>query len=120
MSEVYPKPQALGKTLSLTATVIHAILINKEKILPELSRFYGIVIKMLYDDSGQHSKPHFHVFFGEYSALIGINGELIAGGLPSKQLKLVQAWAIIHEEQLYRAWNNAVKGIPFEKIEPLK
>lgn len=45
---------------------------------------------------------------------------MIAGFLPVKQFKLVQAWAAIHEEELYAAWNNAVKGIPFGKIAPLQ
>ncbi|WP_418807605.1 DUF4160 domain-containing protein [Phascolarctobacterium faecium] len=88
--------------------------------MPELSRFYKIIIKMQYSDIGQHNKPHFHAFYAEYKASIGIDGELLAGSLPVKELKLVQAWAAIHEEELYKAWNKAVKNEPFEKIEPLK
>ena len=81
--------------------------------MPELCRFYNIIIKMIYSDNGQHSKPHFHVS-------VGVDGELLAGSLPMKQLKLVQAWAAIHEEELYRAWNMAVRNEPFGKIEPLR
>ena len=88
--------------------------------MPELSRFYNIVIKMIYADNQQHNKPHFHVYYGEYRASVGVDGELIAGQLPVKQLRLVQAWAAIHEEELYAAWNNAVQNIPFGKIEPLR
>ncbi len=87
--------------------------------MPELSRFYNIVIKMLYNDNGQHNKPHFHVYYAEYQASVGIDGELMAGSLPVKQMKLVQACAAIHEDELYAEWNNAVRGIPFDKIEPL-
>ena len=90
------------------------------KIMPELCRFYNIVIKMIYSDTGQHNKPHFHVYFAEYEASVGVDGELLAGSLPVKQLKLVQAWAAIHEDELYAAWNNAVRNIPFNKIEPLR
>ena len=88
--------------------------------MPELSRFYNIVIKMLYNDDSQHHKPHFHVYYNKYEASVGIDGELLAGSLPLKQLKLVQAWAVIHEDELYAAWNNAVRSQPFGKIEPLK
>ena len=88
--------------------------------MPELSRFMGMVIRMIYKDNSQHNKPHFHVYYGDYEASIGIDGELLAGSLPVKQLKIIQAWAIIHEEELYKAWNMAVKGMPFGKIEPLK
>ena len=57
--------------------------------MPELSRFYNIVIKTLYSDDSQHHRPHFHVFYGEYEASVGIDGELLAGKIPVKQLKLV-------------------------------
>lgn len=87
--------------------------------MPELSRFYGIIIKLLYRDNSQHHKPHVHVYYGEYEASIGVDGELLAGSLPVKQLKLVQAWLILHEDEVYAAWNRAVAGNPFDKITPL-
>lgn len=88
--------------------------------MPELCRFYNIVIKMLYSDDSQHHRPHFHACYQGYTASIGIDGELLAGRLPVKQLKLVQAWAVIHEEELYAAWNDAVRNIPPGKIDPLQ
>lgn len=87
--------------------------------MPELCRFYGIIIKLIYRDDDKHHKPHVHVYYGEYEASVGLDGELIEGKLPIKVLKLVQAWIILHEDELYSAWNNAVKGIPFNKIKPL-
>ena len=87
--------------------------------MPELSRFYGLIIKLLYMDDGQHNKPHVHVYYGEYEASIGIDGELLAGSLPVKQMRLVQAWLVLHEDEAYAAWNNAVAGRSFSKIEPL-
>lgn len=88
--------------------------------MPELSRFQGIVIKMIFLDNDKHHKPHVHVYYGEYEASVGIDGELLSGALPTKKLKLVQAWMILHEDELYKAWNNAVQGIPFEEIKPLE
>ena len=87
--------------------------------MPELSRFYGIIIKMLYNDTVQHHKPHVHVYYGEYSASISIDGELLSGSLPYKQLKIVVGWLALHEEEAYAAWNRAVKGEQFNKITPL-
>lgn len=87
--------------------------------MPELSRFYNIIIRMIFMDNSQHNKPHFHVQYAEYEASVGIDGELLAGSLPVKQLRLVQAWAAIHEDELYAAWNLAVQGRPFGKIDPL-
>ena len=87
--------------------------------MPELSRFYGLAIKLMYNDNGQHNKPHVHVYYGDYAASVGVDGELLAGSLPVKQLRLVQAWLVLHEEEAYGAWNNAVSGKPFERIAPL-
>lgn len=88
--------------------------------MPELSRFYNIIIKMLYSDMGQHNKPHFHAFYNEFEASVAIDGEVLAGHLPPKQLKLIQAWALIHEDELYKAWNHAVRNEPFGPIDPLR
>ena len=46
--------------------------------------------------------------------------EMLAGSIPVKQLKLVLAWIVLHEEELYAAWNKAVRNLPIDKIEPLK
>ena len=88
--------------------------------MPELCRFYNIVIMMIFSDTDKHYKRRCHVYYIEYEASGGVDGELIAGSLPVKQLKLVQAWAAIHEDELYAAWNKAVQNIPFGKIEPLR
>ena len=54
--------------------------------MPELSRFEGMIIYMLFRDNKEHNKPHVHVYYGEYKASVGIDGELLAGKLPSNQL----------------------------------
>jgi len=88
--------------------------------MPELARFYGISIKMIFSDNVQHNKPHFHVYYNEHNASVGIDGELLSGSLPVKQLKLVLAWAALHEDELYAVWNKAVRNEPFGKIDPLR
>ncbi len=87
--------------------------------MPEISSFEGIVVYMLFNDISQHNKPHIHVYYGEYKASIGIDGELLSGSLPHRQLKIVIGWIALHEEELYKAWNNAVSGKQFNKIKPL-
>lgn len=88
--------------------------------MPELSRFFGMVIRMRFEDNSRHNKPHVHVEYGDYNATIGLDGELLAGSLPAKNLTVMQAWIALREEQLYMAWNNAVRSLPFDKVEPLK
>ena len=88
--------------------------------MPELSRFYGIVIKMIFNDNGRHNKPHVHVYYGEDEASVALDGEVLEGKLPVKQYRMLVGWMAIHEDELYSAWNNAVRNMSFEKIEPLK
>lgn len=88
--------------------------------MPEICRFYDIAIEMIYSDDTQLQRPHFRVHYNAYEASVGVDGELLAGSLPVRQLKLVQAWAVIHEDELYRDWNNAVRNMPVDAIDPLQ
>lgn len=82
---------------------------KEDNTMPELSRFEGMVIKMLFNDTVQHNKPHVHVTYGEYKASVGIDGELLAGSLPQKQFRMLVGWLALHEEEAYAAWNKAVE-----------
>ena len=88
--------------------------------MPELSRFGGIVIYMLFRDVGQHNKPHVHAYYGEYEAVVGLDGELLAGSMPRKQLRMIVGWLAFHEDETYRAWNMAMQGEHFDKIDPMQ
>ena len=70
---------------------------------PELPRFAGIIVYMLFRDAQQHNKPHVHVHYGEYEVSVGVDGELLAGSLPRRQLKIVVGWLALHEEEVYAA-----------------
>ena len=88
--------------------------------MPTISMFYGIIIRM-YCDKLEHNPPHFHAYYQEHKAIINImNCEITEGFLPSKQSKLVTAWAELHKDELIADWELASSGeLPF-KIEPLK
>ncbi|MEM8900749.1 MAG: DUF4160 domain-containing protein [Bacteroidota bacterium] len=82
--------------------------------MPEISRFYGIVIYMYFND---HNPPHFKAKYAEFEANILIsNGTILNGDLPLSKLKLVSAWAEIHKEKLMAMWDSK----EFHKIEPLQ
>ncbi len=86
--------------------------------MPEVSRFYGIVIKIYYAD---HHPPHFHAQYGEEEALIAIEtSAVIAGRLPPRALGLVIEWAALHQQELEAAWQRAKNLEPPGKIEPLR
>lgn len=89
--------------------------------MPRISEFFGIVIAIYYDDAGQHSKPHFHAQYAEHRAVFSIpEGELLAGYLPRRQRRLVQAWAALRESELEQAWARALNMEPPGTIEPLR
>ena len=72
-------------------------------------------------DTQQHHLPHLHVEYQGSEAVVSLpDGELIEGSLPTKKLRLIQAWVAIHEEELMANWALAVKGEPIFKIEPLR
>ena len=71
--------------------------------MPEISRFFGIVIRMFVEAGGAHHLPHFHAYYQERVGIYGIDPiELIAGSLPKRQERLVLAWAELHREELLR------------------
>ncbi|QRR03206.1 DUF4160 domain-containing protein [Dyadobacter sandarakinus] len=86
--------------------------------MPEICRFFGIVIHMYFDD---HNPPHFHVEYQDCRTIIGIrDAELLEGYLPAKQLKLVQAWTILREEELLSNFRDLGLDIKqWRKIDPL-
>ena len=86
--------------------------------MPEICRFYGIVIKMFFQD---HSPPHFHAEYNEFEALFNINTlEIIQGDLPPKAKSLVIEWATKHTKELLDNWVKANKPEQLIKIEPLQ
>lgn len=89
--------------------------------MPTISTFFGIVVYMYFFDTKQHRVPHIHVEYQDAEASISIEtGRILAGHFPKTQLKLVQAWLVIHQTELLKAWTLAAKGEPIFKIEPLK
>ena len=89
--------------------------------MPTISMFYGIIVRMLFMDTQQHHLPHLHVEYQGIEAIVTLpDGELIEGSLPTKKLRLLQAWITIHEEELMADWALAVKGEAVFKIEPLR
>lgn len=86
--------------------------------MPEISRFFGIVIRMFYND---HEPAHFHVAYGEFEALIEIETLAIyRGELPRRALALALEWAALHREELTEDWRLAKSGEVPHAIAPLE
>ena len=86
--------------------------------MPELCRFYGVVIRMYFDD---HAPPHFHALYGGQEAVIAIdNLSVLRGRLPARAHGLVVEWASLHRDELMEAWNRAKNLEAPGKIAPLE
>jgi hypothetical protein len=66
--------------------------------MPTISMFYGILIRMYQEINGKHNKSHFHAKYNEFEVVLALDGTVLEGSLPIKQMKMVQAWAAIHED----------------------
>ncbi len=85
--------------------------------MPEISRFYGIIVAMYYNE---HNPPHFHVKYGDDTAEIDIRTlQILKGGIPKRAKSMVLEWADEHREELMLDWELARQKLELNKIEPL-
>jgi len=86
--------------------------------MPEVSRFFGIVIRKFYND---HAPPHFHASYGDREALIEIETlGAYRGDLPRRAMALVLEWALLHRQEPRRDWELARSGQTPEPVAPLE
>jgi hypothetical protein len=89
--------------------------------MPELSRFFGIIIRMFSEPSERHHVPHFHAYYQENVAVFSISPvEIVTGSMPQRQQRLIEAWAELHQEELLADWNLLQEGKPPAPIDPLR
>jgi hypothetical protein len=108
-----------NKRLLIFIIVLHKIR-RKEIVMPILSFFYGIIIRMHKEISEKHHKPHIHVEYAEDEAVVTLDGEILEGSIPRSKMKLVEAWIEIHHDDLKADWKLLSNGEEYFRIEPLK
>jgi hypothetical protein len=79
--------------------------------VPEISRFFGIVIRMYFDD---HNPPHFHAIYAGHPIAV------MEGTLPNRAASMVLEWAALHQRELAQNWTRLHQAQPAEGIEPLQ
>ena len=84
--------------------------------MPEISRFFGIIIKMYFNE---HNPPHFHVEYQDYIAIINIEDGTVKGEMPRKQINLIFQWLDLHKSELLINWELSNSRQPLIKINPL-
>lgn len=89
--------------------------------MPELSRFFGIIIRMYAEVNEPHHISHFHAYYQDQVAVYNIDSiEIISGTLPKRQQRLVEAWAELHKAELLADWERLQEGRKPLPIDPLK
>lgn len=84
--------------------------------MPEISRFYGLIIYMYMNE---YQPPHFHVWYNDYKAIITIEDGVVTGSLPRRALKLVYEWLNLHKVELMDNWKRMEQKDELLNIEPL-
>lgn len=85
--------------------------------MPEISRFLGIIIYMIYND---HNPAHFHARYGDYKITIEIETGIVEGKFPRRALNAVLEWYQIYKDDLKENWDLAVTHNELNKIPPLE
>ena len=86
--------------------------------IPEVSRFFGIMIRMYFDE---HNPPHFHAIYAGSEVQVGIEPILVLEGkLPNRATSLVIEWAALHQRELMLNWNLLRNDQPIVAIKPLE
>ena len=85
--------------------------------MPIISTFFGIIIRMYFDD---HDPPHFHAEYQGETAIVALDGTIIVGELPRTARRLVKEWAQMRQNELLADWRKAKNLEPLEQIAPLE
>lgn len=75
---------------------------------------------MFAEKNTKHNQPHIHAEYQGREIVISLNGEVLAGDIPAKQLRMILGWMAIHEDELLANWKLLSEGKEYYKIEPLK
>ena len=84
--------------------------------MPVISRFYGIIIFMNYND---HEPPHFHARYGEQEVIVGIISGMVTGQMSKRALHMLFEWMQTHQQDLMENWNLARERKSLKQIAPL-
>lgn len=89
--------------------------------MAELSRFYGIIVRMFAERGQRHHRPHLHAIYQGQQVVLAVDTiEILARQLPRRQQRLLEAWAELHQDELMTAWRALQADQSPERIDPLK
>lgn len=87
---------------------------------PILSSFRGIIVRLYDERNSNHHLPHIHAKYEEYNIAVGLDGEILEGDFPKRQLRMLLGWMAMYEDELYANWETYQECGEYFKIEPLR
>ena len=87
--------------------------------MPVLSMFYGIIVRMYKEAGGKHNMPHIHAEYSGQEIVVALDGTVLEGSIPKSKMKLLDAWLVIHREDLDANWKLLSAGEQFFRVDPL-
>ena len=88
--------------------------------MPVLSMFFGIIVRMYYEQGGKHNLPHIHAEYSGEEVVVSLDGTVLEGSIPRNKMKLLDAWMEIHREELQANWTLLSNGEQFFRIDALQ
>ena len=88
--------------------------------MPVLSTFFGIIVRMYREVGGKHNVPHIHAEYSGDEVVVALDGTVLEGEIPKNRMKLLEAWMVIHREDLEANWKLLTNGEQFFRIDPPK
>lgn len=89
--------------------------------MPEISRFFGIIVRMYPEPGVPHYRPHCHVYYQNLVAIYAVDTiEMLGGSLSQRQQRLIEAWLELHQGELLENWQRLQAGQPAYRIAPLR
>lgn len=88
--------------------------------MPVLSTFFGIIVRMYREVGGKHNVPHIHAEYSGDEVVVALDGTVLEGEIPKNRMKLLEAWMVIHREDLEANWKLLTNGEQSFRIDPLK
>jgi len=84
--------------------------------MPEICRFYGIIIFINYND---HEPPHFHARYDDQEVIMEIKSGIVKGQMSKRALRMLFEWSEMHQEELLENWQLAGERKQLKRLSPL-
>jgi len=113
----FAKPTEVLQSLMVLDIIIAAVNLNgRDADMPVLSTFFGIIVRMYKEASGKHNMPNIHAEYSGDEVVVALDGTVLEGKIPVAKMKLLEAWIVIHQDDLEANWKLLSNGEQFFRM----